>query len=204
MKTVALAGLLCISLAACMPDIWSWDDVVIDPLTQNYGSFQLDPSCKRAGALDLEIGYGEAAFTPLLDGHQFKVYFGVQGGSHVYGALRVNDPALEFPHLEVVFRLVDDDACASKNGSGVFGGEDLSPTWARREDSKRASCAPRLVGFRHGVLGPKLKTTASGAVEEAGITVFHDEYGGGGADRITLSVRDPCGRTAFVERHATD
>ena len=204
MKMVVPAGLLCICLVGCVHDIWSWDDIVIDPLNQNYGSFQLDPTCQRTGPLDLEIGYGESAFTSLPDGHQFKVYYGPQGGSHVYGALRVNDPALDFPHLEVVFRLVDDDACASKNGGGVFGGEDKSPAWARRDDSKRAGCAPRLVGFRHGVLGPKLKTSASGAVEEAGITVFHDDYGGGGADRITLSVRDPCGRSASVERQATD
>jgi hypothetical protein len=54
-------------------------------------------------------------------------------------------------------------------------------------------------GFRHGVFSAPLSVGPDGAVEKAGILIFHTANAGG-SDRITLSVRDPCGRVGFAER----
>ncbi len=112
------------------------------------------------------------------------------------GALRVLNPALDLPRLELVFELLDDDQCAD-HGSNEHA---PTPSWAQSDAGDAAACAPRRTGYRHGVLGPKLKTSAAGAVEAAGITIFHFDYGGGGGDRLMLSVRDPCERVGFAQR----
>lgn len=194
--------LLCLSSsllsAGCLPDVWSWEDDLLDPLDSPYssGGFQIDPTCELTGPLELELGYGELVFNTLPEGHVFKVTFGAQGGSHVYGALRLNNPAPDHPSLEVVFELLSDEDCGP-----VFDEVDVAALgWAYSEEELEEECPPQRTGFRHGLLRPPLYTTEDGAVEAAGIIIFHTLYGGGGGERVRLSVRDPCGRVGVVER----
>ncbi|MEE2779391.1 MAG: hypothetical protein VYE15_02630 [Myxococcota bacterium] len=208
-----VALVLCVLLwAGCLPDVSEWSGELLDPL-KGLGyenGFELDPSCELTGELDVEIGTGELVFESITEGHRFHVVYGPQGGSHVFGALRLNNPALEFPRLEVVFQLLDDDACIEMEERGDFyrSAEGDShwefPAWAYTEEERARDCWPVVAGFRHGLIREPWQINSDGGVEAAGIFVFHRYYGGGGANRARLSVRDPCGRVGTAEVSIVD
>ncbi len=80
----------------------------VDPVgCKNANSIPIQ--CQRAGTLDVQIGTGETAFTAIDASHGFAVHHGTQGGEHVFGAIRVTNPALDFPQLLVEFQLFDAD-----------------------------------------------------------------------------------------------
>ena len=164
------------------------------------GGFELDPDCDLTGPLDVEIGYGEFVYTPIQPGHAFEVTYGPQGGSHVYGAFRLNNPAPEFPELQIMFELLDDDACGEP-----FDDVDINNHgWAYSEEELGDECPPAVVGFRNGVQKRLPVAGPDGAIEQAGIIIFHVFYGGGEEDRVRLSVRDECGRVGTAEQTLAD
>ncbi len=96
----------------CFPNVWEWEPDLDDRLGYADIDYELEVVCERPDPLEIELGYGEFFFTPMAEEHDFRVYYGLQGGSHVFGALRINNPELVHPTVEVIFELLDDDKCA--------------------------------------------------------------------------------------------
>lgn len=173
----ALLGTLL--LPGCLYDVWSWEQCDIDPSACAYDdNLTTQSACALKGEpLRVHIGWGEATYAPVeASGHAFKVYYGPQGGSHVYAALRLENPSPEFDRLSAEFEILDDDACVDG--------------W--RGD--RQGCPPRQVGYRKTILRGKQLQSSGDAIEAAGVTVYHLFWGGDGGDRMTLTVLDACGR----------
>ena len=96
--------------SGCFPDIWTWEADLDDGLDyfQDEG---LQIECTRPDPLEIELGYGELFFMPMPEDHVFEVIFGLQGGTHVFAGLKILNPEVEHPMVEVLFELLDDDAC---------------------------------------------------------------------------------------------
>ena len=126
--------------------------------------------CQRDGSLDVQIGTGEAAFTAIDATHGFQVHHGVQGGEHVFVALRVTNPALDHPQLAVSI--------------SVF-------------DKTDAEIGLRQLTIGPPLPQVQLPGQASPAVEQAGIVVFGTLLETG--TRMHVTVKDPCGRVGEAE-----
>lgn len=63
--------------------------------------------CHRDGALDVQLGTGETVFLPIDATNAFEVHHGAQGGEHVFAAIRVSNPALDYPQLQVQLAIAD-------------------------------------------------------------------------------------------------
>lgn len=139
--------------------------------------FAIDPSCGLEGDLEVVLGDGDGAFMALGDGESPEVHWGMQGGQHIFGAVRVLNPDLErYDMLRVTF--------------GV--------SWGSLDAGSRThELQWESLGSRTVVLGAKQPLVAGpdGAVEETGILVVLDWWPEGEVRAIDLLVEDPCGRT---------
>ena len=99
-----LVGALACCLSGCPSTVPS--PCTVDPVGCKSGS-TLVIQCQRAGALDVEIGTGESSFTAIDAAHGFLVHHGTQGGEHVFAAVRVTNPALDYPQLRIEFQVLD-------------------------------------------------------------------------------------------------
>lgn len=136
------------------------------------GGFALDPTCTLEGELEVAVGQGYDAFESLSGG--LDVQYGVQGGQHIFAAVRVANPALDrYDRLEAAFQVAD--PCG------------------RGEDE--GDC-PWVFGERTVVLGggASLSVTADGAVVGYGYVLVLEESPDAGHE-YSVTVRDPCGRT---------
>ncbi len=151
------------------------------------GTFRLDPNCTLTGPLNVQIGQGDAAFTPLPEGVFPTLHHGPQGGEHMFLAVRV-----EGPEAETV--------------------TSIEATFEVRRLEPEGVCTPPLRGFSpvdvpgHGpicsyvgkdrsvVLGVRSPLRRDGsAIEEFGLVLV-----GGyqpNAWWVGVTVRDQCGRT---------
>ncbi len=69
------------------------------------GTLVFDDACTLTGDLDIEVGWGLDRFR-VLESNGPEVYFGNQGGSHVFLAARFhNGDLIDHPNLEVRFQL---------------------------------------------------------------------------------------------------
>ncbi len=81
-----------------------------------------DPCVHAGSTATLEVGTGHEAFTPLTNGDSAPYVRGIQGGTHVDGALRArgltmpDDPQAHPDRLPVVSFTVHDDAGALVGG----------------------------------------------------------------------------------------
>ena len=55
-----------------------------------------DPSCMLEDELEVELGQGETEFSPLAPGELPELFWGIQGGQHVWMAIRVKNPECTF------------------------------------------------------------------------------------------------------------
>ena len=182
----------------CFPNVWEWEPDLSDGLGYASTDYELEVVCERPDPLEIELGHGEFFFTPMAEDLVFRVYFGLQGGTHVFGALRIRNPELTHPLLEVTFELLDDDECS-------VAPPDSDPPADPPADQDEG-CPPLRTGYRHGLMNATRFLNDAGQMEEAGLLIFHDieHYGGGTADRVRLTVRDQCGRVAVAERRITE
>lgn len=94
-----------------------------------------DPCLHATGDATLEVGTGQQAFAPLHDGDAVPYVRGLQGGTHVEGALRARelvvpaDPALHEEQLPAVSFTVHDDA-----GTMIGGYQELPRIFALAGD----------------------------------------------------------------------
>jgi hypothetical protein len=146
-----------------------------------------EAQCREAAAEAgiLEIGTGEFTFTPVADGDRLTVYWGPQGGQHIWGSLRATG---------IVGETLNFDA-------------DMEPVvtfqiFVEEEHLAGYSATPRFF------------TRRDGSFELVGETLFVDYYsydtGGGGFDgfdgveaRMVARVEDACGRVLTAERTVT-
>lgn len=103
-RLLALTAALCL-LPGCPSTPTSPCD--IDPVGCKSAS-NLTIQCHRDGALDVQIGTGETGFSAIDAAHPFVIHHGTQGGEHVFAAIRVTNPALDYPQLSVEFQVLDE------------------------------------------------------------------------------------------------
>lgn len=142
------------------------------------GEFVLEPSCELTGPLEVALGQGELSFTELAPGEEPTIHEGTQGGRHFWLGLRVANPALDYPMLQVELaaELVDPAKC----------GED-------------PACDPWVsTGKREFVLGPDLRVEGA-TIEEFGLLLVISIWPDDLERRIRLELLDPCGREGSVE-----
>jgi hypothetical protein len=113
--SILLLAFIALSTTAC------GDDPVVDPQPPN-----TDP-------LEVTLGTSDRGreFTPITDGDVLEIEAGMQGGYHIWGAIRVADIAPRDVLLEFELRVDDtvvgqvsyvDDVFATDDGAYVLGG----------------------------------------------------------------------------------
>ncbi len=142
----------------------------------NEDEFEFDPSCSLTGPLELALGEGETEFRPLGEGEAPHLYFGFQGGQHVWSAVRVLNPATDYPKLQVDITL---SYCSV---------DDCSDPSSWQVDNTR-----RLVPDE-----TTMTVTEEGWFEQTRMLVLAYGYSTGGQGRLEVTVTDPCGRQGYA------
>jgi len=175
-------GVLALLVAAAASGPACGDPCDQDPFHCGSGDeFALAPSCELTGSLAVVFGEGTADLEPFIDGMEPLVHTGPQGGHHLCLGLRVDDPALDYPQLKLVFdaELNDPERCA---------------------DSDDPACDPWInSAHRELVLGPDLPLDDALDVEQTGIILILSIWPDDLERRVSLDVVDPCGREGLVE-----
>ncbi len=148
---------------------------------ENNDTFMLDPSCTLEGDLELVLGQGETEFSALGPDEVPMINYGFQGGQHIWAALQVHNPALDYPQLKV-------EITVSTCGSGNC---DDPNNW--NLDTTR-----ELVPD-----GTTLRVTDEGWFEQIQMVVIVDSYGSGTQGRVEMLVTDPCGRQGYAIAQGT-
>jgi hypothetical protein len=82
------------------------DPCRLDALScRNASAFELDDNCADPVALDVDLGQGQEAFRALSDQEPPQLYFGTQGGQHVFLAIRVVQPDPRHDRYEATLSL---------------------------------------------------------------------------------------------------
>ncbi|MFO7567599.1 MAG: hypothetical protein R6X02_33455 [Enhygromyxa sp.] len=137
--------------------------------------FTEDPSCTLDGELELELGEGELEFSPLGPQELPEIHYGLQGGQHVWMAVRVKNPDLERKQLKI--RIKADYCNSSCEDAG---------NWVT--DNLRELVADETT----------LQVTSENWFEQTRMLVTIYGWVGATERRIEMLVTDPCGRQGFV------
>ncbi|HVH98265.1 MAG TPA: hypothetical protein VM869_06135 [Enhygromyxa sp.] len=137
--------------------------------------FMEDPTCTLTGELELELGEGEAEFSSLAAGQLPQLYTGIQGGQHVWMAVRVKNPDLERKQLKIRIKA---EYCSES--CGEIG------SWT--VDNLRELVADETT----------LTTTSDGWLEQTRMLVTVFGWVSASYQRVEMLVTDPCGRQGLV------
>lgn len=157
----------------CEDDISGCDD--------DTSNFMEDPTCTLTGELDVELGQGETEFSPLASGELPEIYSGLQGGQHVWMAVRVKNPDPDRRQLKIRIKA---DYCDSNC-------EDVG-SWLT--DNLRELVADETT----------LTVTPEGWYEQTRMLVTVFDWVGAPEQRIEMLVTDPCGRQGLVTTSSTN
>lgn len=171
-----------LALTAC--PFWVSDDVQTGPPCEddvlgcdsNLEDFVIDPSCELEGDLELVLGQGESEFDPLAPGEVPNINYGVQGGQHIWLAVQVHNPALDYPRLKLDITV---SACAQSDCSSL-------DAWTI--DNTRQLVADATT----------MTVTPEGWLEQLRMLVIVEAYAFAGRGKVELLVTDPCGRQGYV------
>jgi hypothetical protein len=172
-----LWGALCAAplvSAACGPPC---KDDALDCEAGN--EFMLAEDCELSGALEVELGQGQDEFSLLAPLQEPTLYEGAQGGHHFWLALRVDNAALDYPLIQVVFdaEVFDEDRCGTD-----------------------PECDPWIgTGHRELTLGPELPLNDDGVVEQTSLLLVISIWPVDVERRLRLFAEDECGREAMIE-----
>jgi hypothetical protein len=172
-----LWGLLCAAplvSAACGPPC---NDDAFD--CEGGVEFSFAEDCQLGGALELELGQGQDEFSPLAPLQEPTLYEGVQGGHHFWLALRVDNPALDYPLIQVVFdaEVLDENRCGAE-----------------------PECDPWIgTGHRELTLGPELPLNDDGVVEQTSLLLVISIWPVDVERRLRVFAVDECGREATID-----
>ena len=162
----------------CAPDPPS-DPCEMDPLgCEGPDQLPVDPACTLEGPLEVAVGQGEDTFELLTSGDTIDLHYGGQGGQHAFLGVRVRNPAVDFPGLQIHF-------------SVIAGPCDLD-----------AACAWQTYASRMLVVtDPSLFTMKGAAIETTGYVVVFEgdpewsiETAGWTRVVVRAIVKDRCGR----------
>ncbi|HLT35457.1 MAG TPA: hypothetical protein VK034_04205 [Enhygromyxa sp.] len=151
----------------CEDDINGCDD--------NTSNFMEDPSCPLQGELELELGEGELEFSALAPGELPEIHSGLQGGQHVWMAVRVKNPDPDRKQLKIRIKADYCDANCEVVGN-----------WTT--DNLRELVADETT----------LRITPEGWFEQTRMLVTVFDWVGTTEQRIEMLVTDPCGRQGLV------
>jgi hypothetical protein len=147
----------------------------ISGCSDNTSNFMEDPACSLTGELEIELGQGELEFSPLAPGELPEIHYGLQGGQHVWMAVRVKNPDLERKQLKIRIKA---DYCNS--------GCDEPGNWVT--DNLRELVADETT----------LQVTSQNWFEQTRMLVTIFGWVDASERRIEMLVTDPCGRQGFV------
>jgi len=85
---------------------WRRDDDPCDddPLgCEEGGQLTVDPDCKLTGDLRVHLGQGAEALDLFASGDQAAIYWGPQGGNHLALGVQLDNPAVDYPGVEISF-----------------------------------------------------------------------------------------------------
>lgn len=180
MRHRSLALVLLLSLGGC----WLFDrddddgppcESDIAGCSDDTSTFMEDPSCTLTGELELELGEGELEFSPLATGQLPELHYGIQGGQHVWMAIRVKNPDLERKQLKIRLEAEYCDSNCDDVGS-----------WS--VDNLRELVADEST----------LAITSDGWFEQTRMLVTVFEWVDASYQRVELLVTDPCGRQGSI------
>jgi hypothetical protein len=143
--------------------------------SEETSGFMEDPTCMLQGDLELELGQGEKEFSALAPGELPELFWGLQGGQHMWMAIRVKNPDLEDQQLAIT---IDVEYCNSNC-------EDES-NWT--VDNHRELLADETT----------LAITPEGWFEQCRMLVTVFGYVDAAYQRVEMTVTDPCGRQGVV------
>jgi hypothetical protein len=143
--------------------------------------FMEDPECELEGDLELELGEGETEFSALAPGQLPMLYWGLQGGQHIWMAVRVKNPDLERMQLQI---RIEAKYCNENCG-------DLG-NWTT--DNLRELVADETT----------LTVTPEGWFEQTRMLVTVFGYIDAAEQQVDMLVSDPCGRQGFVSTSSLD
>lgn len=141
----------------------------------NGTNFMEDPECTLTGELELELGEGESEFSPLAAGQLPELHHGLQGGQHIWVAVRVKNPDLERSQLLI---RIEAEYCQSNC--------EQPSSWTT--DNLRELVADETT----------LTLTPEGWYEQPRMLVTLFDWVDAAHQRIELLVTDPCGRQGSV------
>jgi len=133
-----------------------------------------DPECTLTGELELQLGEGQLEFMPLGEGQLPALETGIQGGQHVWMAVRVLNPDLERMQLAIVIDASYCEADCERDESWVI-------------DNHRELLADETT----------LTVTEAGAYEQIRMLVTLFDWIDADRKRIEVWVTDPCGRQGY-------
>lgn len=178
LRGLALLGLSTL-LCACPYNIWDWQMCDVDPMHCDLNdTFVIDPTCTLTGNLNIQLGQGEAEFEPLEADEAPQTYSASGQGAtiHHFFALRILNPAVDYPMLQVALTYeVQTDEVVVDPDSG-----DASFAW--RFDTERLA-----------IFSPDHYQWVGDTVEMSGIWLQVSPPFGT-RRRVTAMVTDPCGR----------
>lgn len=187
----------------------------------NLDEFSYDESCTLTGDLEVELGYGETAFTQLAAGASPEMYSGFQGGQHMFVAVRVMNADLDqYSVLRAVFQAnrgdcepaavnndTESDEPAYSDVRPLDTSQDAGQTDVGVRDAVEETtqfdatdvCAD-LLAERTVVLGGQheIRTNEAGEVEEYGIALIPNWWPTDEVRTLSVSVEDPCRRTGLA------
>lgn len=137
--------------------------------------FVEDPTCELTGELEVTLGEGQDSFSALAPGQEPEIYFGAQGGQHMWLGVRVDNPAPDRPLLKVRVSMEYCDADCENPASWVG-------------DNVREIVADEST----------LTTTGAGQLEVTGILAQIFNWELGSSRRIEMLVTDPCSRQGLI------
>ncbi len=124
----------------------------------------------------VELGTGEVAFESLQDGDALPLVSGLQGGRHIWGAVRV--VGIDWREVSLVFTLEDEDGVQLTDTTTMF--------------TELQACELDSPGCAQG-MGELVGATILVTEEDAGAVV-------GGDVVLRVEAADAAGRTASTQR----
>lgn len=142
----------------------------------NLDQFELDPSCTLEGELELVLGQGQTQFEPLGPDEVPNINYGFQGGQHIWAALQVHNPALDYPVLKIEMTVSTCSASDCTNPN----------SWTIDATREMAVDLTTMV------------ITSEDWFEQVQLLVIVENYGSGSRGRVEMRVTDPCDRNGYA------
>lgn len=181
-RLLTSGGIACLALTlACGDDVDPDDGPPcgddLNGCSDDTSMFMEVPECELTGELDVVMGQGETVFQELAEGDLPDPEFGFQGGQHVWMAVQVRNPAVDYPQLKIRINV---DYCETSCSQ--------PENWLT--DNVRELLADETT----------MTVTPEGYFEQTRMLVTVFGWVTTPNRRVEMLVTDPCGRQGYVKR----